>query len=323
MTAPAPQTTEKAIPLPEAPKSLTLGQQMVRHNVLNHLSVGAEIGTLGLGLDLSMPVTDWARIRTGFSWFPKFSVPLDFSLMSYNSEGGVNSGNFTQMQDIMRGLTGIEVDENIDMEGKPNLFNFKFLVDIYPWQADRRWRLTAGFYVGSSKVAKATNTIYEMPSLLAVNIYNRFYDYLVNEKYFDEPLYGDYYLNPDEAEMLREKMMAHGEMGIHVGDFKDGTPYMMKPDTDGLVKAWAIVNSFRPYFGFGFGSALDKKKRLYLDVDLGVLLWGGRPKIVTHENVDLARDVVNISGKPGDYVDLVKKFTVYPVLTFRLSYNLF
>lgn len=295
---------------------------MIQHNLLNHLSIGAEVGTLGLGLDLALPVTEWARIRTGVSYFPKFSVPLDFSITSYR-DGAINAGNFAKMQEIMEGITGIKVDENVDMEGKPNLFNFKFLIDIYPIQSDRRWRVTTGFYIGSSTIARAQNTIYEMPSLLAMNIYNRFYDFLVNDKYFDEPLYGDFYLDPDQAMILREKMEKQGEMGIHVGDFKDGTPYMMKPDEDGLVKARALVNRFRPYIGVGFGSSLNKKNNLYFDVDLGMMMWGGRPQIMTHQNVDLTNDVVDITGKPGDYINTIKKFAVYPVLTFRISYNLF
>ena len=36
-------------------------------------------------------------------------------------------------------------------------------------------------------------------------------------------------------------------------------------------------------------------------------------------NIDLTRDADQVSGKPGDYIKLLKAFVVYPVLEFRIS----
>lgn len=292
-----------------------------RSVLFRHLDLGVSVGTTGLGINFASGITENIRVRAGFDFIPRFTVPLSFSLQSY-TDGGVHSGNFATMQNYMKRLTGIDVDDRVEMDGKPLMYNFKLIFDVYPW-ADKGWRFSAGMYIGSKKVAKSLNTMGEMPSLLAVNIYNHFYDYFMETDFYETPIYGDFYLDPFLVEDVRADLEENGHMGIHIGDFKDGKPYMMQPDKDGMVKASAYANVFRPYVGLGYTGPLTKNKRLNFDVDCGMMMWGGSPSIVTHDGVDLTSEVVNIKGKPGDYVDFFKGIKVYPVLTFTLSYRLF
>lgn len=294
-----------------------------KNDIFTRLDVGVTVGTSGLGFDLSSNVTRFLRVRAGASFMPHFSVPMEFSLQSYTDEGGVNTGNFDRLQNYMKRLTGIDVDDKVKMDGKMTMANFKFLVDYYPWQ-DKGWHVTAGFFIGGRKVAKAVNNIAEMPSLLALNIYNNFYNYFMETDFFETPIYGDYYLDPFMVEEIRDNLEKNGIMGIHIGDFKDdGRPYMMRPDSDGMVKANAFVNAFRPYVGLGYTTPLSKDKRFNFDVDLGAMFWGGAPQIITHDGVNLGRDVVNIAGKVGDYIDIVNCLKVCPMLELRVSYTLF
>lgn len=290
-------------------------------NVFNHLEGGVAVGSTGIGIDVATPVTRHLRLRAGVDFTPHISFPMSFGLESY-TDGGVNSGNFDKLQNYMRKLTGFEVDDRVELDGKPTMVNFKFLVDVYPW-ADKGWRFTAGFYAGPRKAAKAVNTMGEMPSLLAVNIYNHFYDYIMSDDALNEPIMGDIYLDPFMVEDVRQDLANQGTMGIHVGDFKDGTPYMMKPDSDGMVKVSAFVNRFKPYAGLGYTGALDAARRWMIDVDCGAMFWGGAPNLVTHDGTNLTRDVVDIKGKPGDYVDIMKTFKVYPVVSVRIAYKFF
>jgi hypothetical protein len=282
---------------------------------------------MGIGIDLSTNVTNWVRLRAGVDYMPEFSVPMSFSITGYKEDtanGGytVNESNFSKLQDLMYGFTNVQVDENVDMEGHPRFCNFKFMVDFMPLR-NKDWHVTAGFYLGSSKIATARNTIEEMPSLLAVNMYNHFYDFAASGSYWDEPMipgYDDYYMSPEMANKLIDK----GAVGIHVGDKKDGSPYMMRPGSDGLVRANAIVNSFRPYVGFGYNKEIGGSNgRLSLGFDAGAMFWGGSPKIVTHEGVDLVNDMSDVRGKVGTYVDIIKAFKVYPSINFRIAYRLF
>jgi hypothetical protein len=91
-----------------------------------------------------------------------------------------------------------------------------------------------------------------------------------------------------------------------------------------MCKAEMKVNSFKPYLGFGYGGNLIKgNDRCKISFDCGALFWGGTPSIKTHDGTDLTKDVENIRGKVGDYVDLAKKIKVFPVLNLRVAYRLF
>lgn len=288
--------------------------------IFNHLDASVSLGTTGLGVEVSTPVTKYLKVRAGVEWMPRFSMPVSFGLESYR-DGEAGAGNFTRQQEMMKELTGIEVDDRVDMDCKPHLVNFKFLIDIFPW-SDSRWHITAGFFAGPRKIASAVNSINEMHSLFAVNLYNSFYDRVMSPDFFDTPLWGDVYLSPEAAMELQNKMGEAGTVGIHVGNFKDGSPYMMTPDKEGMVKANAYVNSFRPYLGFGYGGPIAGSKRLSLSFDAGVLVWG-KPKIITHDGVNLASEVTDIKGKVGDYVDVMRSFRVYPVVEVKLTYKIF
>ena len=139
---------------------------------------------------------------------------------------------------------------------------------------------------------------------------------------YDEPIFGTIYLDPEVALELQKKMLNYGRFGIHVGDFKDGTPYMMEPDEQGSVRAKALINRVRPYLGIGYEGYMDAAKRWSAGFDLGVIFWGGVPKVYTHDGVCL-NDLENLRGDVKDYLDLMKGFPVYPTLNFRLSYTIF
>lgn len=297
------------------------------HGVANHLDAGISLSTMGLGLEVKTPVTKWVDLRLGVDWLPRFNVNMDFNLSTF--EDGVPTGNFAHVQDLVYQMTGIEMDENVGMKGKASMTNFKFLVDVYPIQDNRHWKVTAGFYAGTARIAKAVNDYDETPTLVGLNIYNRAYDYFTNlESIYDVPLGGGTYMNPETVEKLQEKFRNYGLMGIHIGDFKDGSPYLMDPSPDGTISAKAIVNHFKPYLGIGYSTDLDKAKKWHLGVDLGALFWGGSPKVINHDyntgtNINFTKDLVNVRGKVGDYLDIVKALPVYPVLAVRVSYSIF
>jgi hypothetical protein len=288
------------------------------------LDLAVSAGTDGVGVDLGARLGKVVGIRTGVSYVPKFSYDMKFGVQlgendgpTVDENGNVVESRFHRLASKMEEMTGLQINDYVKMKGRPSFTNFKFLVDVHPIPQDRRWTVTAGFYLGSSTVAKAENTTSEVATLMGVTIYNKMYDKVLE----GEPLVtvGEtgLYLTPE----LEEKISSYGRMGINVGVHKDGTTYFMEPDEHSMVSARVKVNRFRPYLGLGFTDALGSSKRLNYGVDCGALFWGGVPQIVTHDGTDLA-DLQTVYGHPGDYVDLIKKFKVYPVLTFRVAYQL-
>jgi hypothetical protein len=168
-----------------------------------------------------------------------------------------------------------------------------------------------------------------MPSLMAVTTYNHMYEKaIIREPLISVEYNGHDFYFPDDPEIkdeLKDIFLSYGRMGVRIGNHvSDGSPYIMEPDEDSMVKAKVNTNSFKPYLGFGYGGRLFKNNDRYtVSFDCGAMFWGGTPSIVTHDGTDLANDVRDIGGKVGAYVDLIKVFKVYPVLNVRLTKKIF
>ena len=134
-------------------------------------------------------------------------------------------------------------------------------------------------------------------------------------------------MDPDMVEKLQEKFRKYGRMGVRIGDFKDGTPYIMEPAPDGSVSAKAFVNHFKPYLGAGYSTDLDNTGKWQIGVDVGVLFWGGAPDVIYHDyslgrDINFSKDLVNIRGKVGRNMRTIKSFPVLPLLEIKFSYSI-
>lgn len=308
--------------------------------MFNHLDLGITLGTTGIGIDAAMPVGNYVKLRTGFEVLPRFNYNMDFGVESFDEEGVPTGSSIEKMSELLYSLTGFKTDQNITMKGKPTLWNFKFLIDIYPFKNNKHWHITAGFHWGPSKIAEAVNAIEDSPSLFAVGMYNHIYEIAYKDwvlgiatPIIETESTGPIFLDP----AIEKKLVSYGRMGIPLGKYshditdaegniiyKKGDNYYMEPNENSMVYADASTNSFKPYLGFGYEGRLIKGNDKYkIGFDAGVMFWGGTPSIVTHDGTDLINDVEDIRGKVGDYVDLVKKFKVYPVLNLRITRTIF
>ena len=296
------------------------------HKVLNSLDLGISLSSMGLGIELKTPVTKWVDLRAGVDWIPRFNVPLTFNLNTYAD--GTPTGNFQDVADMLYNMTGIYMDEKVHMKGSGSMTNFKLMLDFFPAPENRHWHISAGFYLGTSEIANTYNTYEEKPTLVGLNIYNRAYEYFTNlESIFDVPLGGGNYMDPQIVEKLQRRFREYGRMGIHIGDFKDGAPYIMDPAPDGTISAKAFVNRFKPYLGIGYSTNLDHNKKWHLGIDLGAVFWGGVTKIINHDykedrDINFTKDLINLRGKVADYVSICKSFPVYPLFALRISYSI-
>ena len=349
-------------------KYIPISQYWKEHNIFQHLDVSVTLGTTGIGFDVASPVTEWAQLRLGYEFMPRFTKRMPFEMTingqparSYDEDGNRQETRFDKLRDFMYSFTGFDIDDHVDMIGKPTLNNFKFLVDVFPFKENKHWHFTAGFYWGASKFAEAVNSTEAMVSLVSAGIYNKMYTSAIN----GDPLIT---FDPNQFPTLsgvgiemppqvRQKFIDYGDMGFAVGYFShditdaDGNvlvskmmvdskgntvqrPYIVEPDEDGMVRATATSNSFKPYLGFGYGGNLLKKRDDWkISFDCGAMFWGGTPNLVvyhglklpdgTYRDVSLTEDVENIDGKVGTYVDLFKAFKVYPVLSLRVTKRIF
>lgn len=294
----------------------------------NHLDLSLEAGSTGIGIDIAMPVGNYLRVRTGASFMPKFQYSMQFKMqmgenepVEYDNDGNPYPSRFRRMADYLEQFSGYSIkDEYIDVIGEPTFANFKLLIDIQPFK-NKNWYFTAGFYAGSKRIGKAYNTTEEMPTLVAVNMYNSMYERVANgEAIIDYQGYSLYF--PAQFE---DKIYTYGRMGVVLGEYKEsGDTYIMEPNSDCMVKANAYVNSIRPYFGCGYmGAPAKKSPRFKIGFDCGIMFWGGRPDIRMHDGTSLNYELENVRGQVGEYVDIINRFPVFPVLNFKIAYRIF
>jgi hypothetical protein len=324
-------------------------QYWKENNVFQHLDLSVTAGTTGIGIEVSSPIGEYLQLRAGYDYMPRFTAKMKFDITiggkpahQYDAQGNPVESAFDKMQRMMYGFSGFEVEDHVDMLGKPTMNNFKLLLDIFPFKTNKHWHFTAGFYWGPSQFAVADNTTEAMTSLLGVGIYNRIYDraelnYPLMEwedMGISEEIIDKYHLNFIPTE-LYQQILSYGRLGFTLGTFKHhvvddydvehkaGEPYNMEPGIDGMIHVKAKSNPFKPYIGFGYGGNLAKGRDDWkISFDAGVWFWG-RTKLYTHDGIDLINDVENIGGQVGDYVDVFRAFKVYPVLNLRITKRLF
>lgn len=193
-----------------------------------HLDLSLTVGSTGIGFDLAMPVNNLLQVRTGATFMPKIQRTMSFGVQvgTYTNDPNLSAeenkklemqtyqNRFNKLNGILENILGYKVDDQVDMLGNPTFNQFKLFVDIFPFK-NKKWHITAGFYLSGRKVADAYNTTYDMTSLMAVTTYNSMY----YKSLAEEPLisYGEVNIHNSE---MSEKFRSYGRMAMHIGDFK-------------------------------------------------------------------------------------------------------
>ena len=157
--------------------------------ILNHLSIGAEVGTMGWGVDVSMPITPFVDVQAGFSMLPK---------VGFNTSVGIS-----------RVFPGI--DYKIPLRGQTLMKNGKLLVNVMPIPFLSSFHITAGVYIGPQDIMGISNK----EPLLDVAEYNAMFP--------DDKIgiaLGDYLLEPDREGYINGKLkvnLAKPYLGIGIG----------------------------------------------------------------------------------------------------------
>ena len=259
-------------------------------DVLNHMDLGVTLSVAGIGADIAMPVGDYVRLRTGFTYMPHFTLTSNFGVEMNGAS--LNDSQRRRMKDMMRHFTGTEMQDNVDMDMQPTWNNFKFLVDFMPIPGNRHWSVTAGFYAGPSRIGRAVNAEDATPTLAAVNMYNSMY--MKACKGLPMLQYEDSRGNMHDADLpqdMIDRLLSAGMMGMPLGHFADGDKAMMVPNENSVAKATMEVSKFRPYIGLGYNTALSPDGKWKLSVDAGVMFWGGKPKVYV-DNVYKLKSIV-------------------------------
>lgn len=290
----------------------------------NNLSATVSTGSTGIGIGVETKVNDWLGVRGGFDFMPHFTKTLPFSMTTGTdfSDPQAQEEKFNKMTDELKDITGISIDRKVDMKAEPSFHNFNIILDFHPLPENRNWKVSAGVYWSFSKaIGTAVNAIYDSPALVCANMYNNLYDRAIYS-YFNDT---EFMFGFGASDDILDKFLDWGKMGMFIGDSIDGGgAYFMVPDGNCTVSARMTTNKIKPYLGIGYeGPIVRGDDRYQFTFDLGAMFWGGTPKVITHEGVDIAHDLKNLNGQIQKYIDISNKLSVYPVIKIGISRRLF
>lgn len=288
--------------------SVSTNAQVEDFGIFDHVGVGVELGTTGIGFEVSAPITNHFQVRAGYNFMPitkvkDISVDISSNKAQWDEiKTHANTlsqyVNDTRLNEFSNKYMQSELPNDVLIDGKLNMNNFKFLVDIFPFKKSS-FRITAGFYAGKSQFIEAYTT----------NCQNQ----LGAITYFNQNLAGQNYSVTYQGQKYSYTFPE--KIGAKLGD------YLIEPNGE-QARAYLKVNGFKPYLGIGFGRAIPKK-RVGVAFDLGVQFWG-TPKIyVDQPNGQLEiKEDSNIDGG-GDIIKTISKVSVYPCLSFRINGRIF
>lgn len=307
-------------------------------DAFRHLGLGIEVGTTGVGVDLSLPVvSQHLVVKTGVNFNPgiKPKMDFDFETETIDRELSRVNGVIDMYNDYLTRVPGasglLNPMERLDatpfdgvgvsVEPNLNLTNYKILLEYYP-STYSSFHLVAGLYFGKTNLIDLKGTmdaadwqnyqkIYgQLPGLsqTAVEYVDRYNS--IARPYGLPTIDGVTPVRNDDLTLTYAY---------------DGKTYMIDPEAgEGAVKASIEVKAVKPYLGIGFGRPVPQK-RVGFQFELGVW-FHGTPKLVIDETVNPQTTIsaqADVSDDINDIMDKAKKVTVYPQIAFRLTGRLF
>jgi len=113
-------------------------------NKFNHLSVSANIGTMGLGVEVGTTICPIVAVRAGFEMMPRVSVD---KTMNFD-----RPSDWFNYAPIVRHAYLPNDDFSADVRLRLNAVNGKLLFDIYPGK-ESPFHFTVGTYIGNTTFA--------------------------------------------------------------------------------------------------------------------------------------------------------------------------
>ncbi len=267
-----------------------------------HLSMGLDLATTGIGLELSLPVvTNHLVLKAGYNHsgfkFSMGSNALNFSGLSEEVNQYVDKANsyLEQIPEESSRLTGIPSSLEFNADGKIRLGTGKIILEYYPSKKSS-FHINAGVYVGN-------------PNIFSVDggcpgLWNAYSTNLVTSKRMAE-LYPEF----------SSKVGTLPELKTTV----NGRTFQLKEP--GNVNVGLKAAAMRPYLGLGFGRSIPKT-RCGFQFDFGVI-YIGKLSVTSANEVSRASSVATQDNDVQKVLDTIGKICVYPQLSFRFICRLF
>ena len=288
-----------------------------------HLGASLEVGTTGVGVNLSYPViTDRLVVTVGYN-FPKFPISSGFDLNSgaissqmnqaigkienYNNfiDKNPEKAQYLSLSKIPTDNLKKSIDKvSTDIDAKVNFGNFKAFVEYYP-TTKSYFHFTAGVLIGSGHWMDISGEA-------------------------DPKVWAAYKDVVHAHDQLQRVVDAHPELKGEVTTIPsvkeaakitvNSESFAVDPET-GKVDVSLSVRKVKTYLGIGFGSSCPTKRNFGFQMEIGAY-YQGKPTLESASKV--AYDANAYSNKTvDDIVETLVYLRWYPQLTFRFTGKIF
>jgi len=255
-----------------------------------HMSLGAEIGLHGLGVEVAVPVHNRIVFKAGYNWASKRDL--------LNTDIIIDTKELKDIQEknaYLRFENKFE-DEVIITSGlRLGMNNIKAMINWYPF-ALGRFYLSGGVY------------------------------YTFNKKDPFIMLTG-YTTREDWAALkeLNDKMhKTHEEDKYKLALEIDGEQYAaVNKENRGYIEADFITSQLKYYVGMGLGRFIPNK-RVGLQVEVGAMIYNSATLYCQDKEIGSIREAsVAFGDDVKEILEYVDKYPVYPQVTMRFSFRAF
>jgi hypothetical protein len=259
-----------------------------------HLSVGAEIGLHGFGVEVAMPVQKHFVIKAGYNWAPSGDL--------FNTDISIDTHELKEIQETYDPIAHFEHkfgDEAIINTGiKMGLTNVKALINWYPFASGSLYLAGGVYYTPKSNQddpfieLSGTTTPNDWAALKELNDYEQA-------------------LNP---------LAPKRELAVKIGD--ENYP-VQEVNGCGYMEAQYKFDPLKYYVGLGLGRCIPNGF-MGLQFEVGAMIYHNSVLYCQDKKVGSITEAADGFGNDSkEILEYVDKYPFYPQLTLRLSFRMF
>lgn len=293
-----------------------------------HLGASLEVGSTGIGVNLSYPlISDHLIMTVGYN-FPSFTISKEFGLNKGSIDGQMNQaigklkeynklvndyGDYAQQMGLsaIPGVDGMSekianVKElNADVDASVNFGNFKVMFEYYPTTTNL-FHFTAGLFIGSGSWMDISGKIDQ-------KVWNDAYRPVIKAH---DQLMAEINMHPD----LKDKVTAVPSIKEAAKITVYDETFVIDPES-GKLDASLSINKVKPYIGIGFGSSIPTKQSCGFQMEIGAY-YQGKPTFESSTRVNYDPSAYSNTAV-DEIVEYLEYLSWYPQITFRFTGKLF
>jgi len=261
----------------------------------SHLSIGAEIGLHGAGVEVAIPIQRHIVLKAGYNISPRNDL--------FNTDISIDTRDLKDAQERYEAYSAavgqnytfqnrFEDEALVNAGVKLGVTNYKVMVNFYPFMSRK-------FYVAGGVYYSATDDN-DQP-LISLNGQTTANDWAALQE-------------------LKEKTGNDGyEIAVQIGD----TEYpVIEKEGCGCIQADFKMDPLKYYLGFGSGRCIPNR-RMGLQFEMGAMIYQNSVLVCQEKDVDLASLGDKFGSDVKEIMEYVEKYPIYPQLTLRLFFRLF